>query len=101
MNSTTMSVPLIGIFNASFVRDWLTLLYDKYDKYWPDKLHFCPMLPNDMNVYNLSSSVKEPFETLLPDGEYRYEHRYWNDDDDNIFTKFIYEQFNTKEASFI
>lgn len=51
------------------------------------KLNFepCPVKVQSIKFYNFSSSQKQEFEKMMPNGEYKYEHRFWNDEDDNIF----------------
>ena len=92
-----IKLPLVGIFNDSFVRDTAQVFYDQED---PQKRHPCPLLKDDIKRYNYSSSKKFSFEMLQPDGDYRYEHKVWSDEDANIFTATIYEKFKTGEESF-
>lgn len=66
----------------------------------PEKIHPCPLHQNDLKEFNFSGSPKFEFETFMPDGDYRYEYKYWNDEDDNIFQKQVYETYKTGEEAF-
>lgn len=50
---------------------------------------------------NFSSNNKFDFETLMLDGDYRYEHKFWSDEGENIFQKTVFEKFKTGEDSFL
>lgn len=70
------------------------------EKNYPNKILRCPLESNFMKDYNSSSRIKNDFETILPNGDYRYERRFYNDEDDNIYSSTVYEAFNTREDSF-
>jgi hypothetical protein len=93
----SFDIPQVGIFNQSFVlQEAIKSLKRAKNKYL-SKFHPCPIRADDFKVINYTSTDKNDFERTLPDGDYRYEHKYWNDDDDNVFTSTIYEQFKTGE----
>jgi hypothetical protein len=97
----TVNLPQIGIFNQSMVANLWARLVDYIQKYDSEKLKPCPLTNHDINMYNFSASIKQDFEQILPSGDYRYDHRLWNDEDENIFSKSVYERFKTMEDSFI
>ena len=56
-----IKLPLVGIFNDSFVREAAQGFYDQED---PQKRHPCPLLKDDIKRYNYSSSKKFSFELM-------------------------------------
>lgn len=95
-----VDVPKFSIYNESFVKIILNTALERYKIVYAKKLHPCPLDRNHLKDFNTSSSYKFDFETLMPDGDYKYEHTNWNDEDDNIFQKTVYEKFRTGEESF-
>lgn len=93
----SFAMPKVGYYNETFIRMHVISLAERIRKFNPEKLHLCPMRLDDLKYYNQSSLNKSEHEFYLPDGDYRYEHKYSNDEDDNVFTKTIYEKFNTGE----
>jgi hypothetical protein len=94
--STEDFIPQIGVFNKTFIREQIVKLSEKLAQ----GIHLCPLVQDDFKEFNYSSEGKQDFEKTLPDGDYRYEHKYWNDEDENIFTKTVYERFKTGEEAF-
>ena len=94
-------VPSVGIYNETFVRSRLVEFFTTLKRSYPDKLHPCPVHRDDLKFFNFSSTQKIEFEKILPDGDYRYERKFFNNDDDNIFSFTVYEKFVTREPSFI
>jgi hypothetical protein len=70
------------------------------DTMYHDKFQPCPLKPDFFKNYNFSANNKFDFEKVLPSGDYKYVHRYWNDDDTNIFTYIVHEQFKTDAKPF-
>jgi hypothetical protein len=97
----TMKLPQLGIFNQSMIANIWRRAIAYLQEYDHEKLKPCPLMNHDINMNNYSASIKQDFEKILPDGDYRYEHRMWNDEDENIFSKSVYERFKTMEDSFI
>lgn len=97
---TKTKLPKIGVYNESFVANELINLKGRFDEEGSDAFHPCPPNRNDFKQFNFSSNTKMDFEKIMPDGDYRYEHKAWNDDDENVFTKIVYERFKTGEDSF-
>jgi hypothetical protein len=93
----SFDIPQVGIFNKSFVLQEAIKSFKRAQEINPAIFHPCPMRVDDIKVINYTSTDKNDFEHTLPDGDYRYEHKYWNDDDDNVFTKTIYEKYKTGE----
>jgi len=83
------------LLNATNMIENLIQMKKRFDDHMPEKLHPCPLLRDDLKDINVSSSIKQDFEKMLPHGEYRYDHKFWNEEDDLIFFKSIYERFNT------
>jgi hypothetical protein len=99
-NIHNFTVPMFGIYNQSFIRDRIVEAKETFNRRFPGRLHQCPLQRDDFKLYNISSYIKNDFEKILPDGDYRYEHKFWNDDDENIFTVTVYEAFKTGEPAF-
>jgi hypothetical protein len=97
----SVKLPGYGVFNNTMVKNILEGFYQYHEKYVPGGISTCPVNRDYFKIYNYSSSIKNEFEKILPNGDYRYEHRIWNGQDDNIFTKTVYERFKTMEDSFI
>jgi hypothetical protein len=95
--NATAVIPQVGIFNQSFIKQQIDVLHENTREYFPEKFHPCPLKVDDLTVFNYSSILKNDFERTLPDGDYRYEHKYWTDDDENVFTKVVYEKYKTGE----
>jgi hypothetical protein len=93
----SFDIPQVGIFNQSFILEESIRIFKNTQEKHFSKFHPCPMRVDDISVINHTSTEKIDFERTLPDGDYRYEHKYWNDDDDNVFTKTIYEKYKTGE----
>lgn len=100
-NNATFEVPEIALFNQTFVKTFLLKAKSDYEETNPQKLHRCPLDRDFFKFYNFSSSSKYDFEKILPNGDYKYEHKVLTDDDENIFAVSIYETFKTEEDSFI
>ena len=100
-NGKVKRVPSVGVYNESFIRERVVDILAGIKKYYPDKFHACPMHRDDLKIYDFPSSYKHAFEEILPDGDYRYERKLFNDDDDNVLTYTIYQKFSTREPSFI
>lgn len=101
-NNVTFEVPEIAIFNQTFVKKFVYDTKSGYERnYNNQKIHRCPLERNFFQVYNFSSNLKHDFEKLLPNGDYRYEHKVLTEDDETIFAASIYETFKTQEESFI
>ena len=83
------------IYNETVVQNTMIMLAEKYKDSLNERLHPCPLDTDSFKEYNISSSLKQPFEYYFPSGEYRYTHRFWNDEDDEIYTRIIYERFLT------
>ena len=97
---TIQTFPLVGVFNESFIKERVKYVFDRVNAEHPEKFHPCPLQRDDLKLLNFSSNNKHDFERTQPDGDYRYEHKYWNDEDENIFTHTVYEQFKTGEYAF-
>lgn len=95
-----LPIPLVGNFNESYVRKKMLQASEHLEKNYPNKILRCSLESNFMKDYNSSSRIKNDFETILPNGDYRYERRFYNDEDDNIYSSTVYEAFNTREDSF-
>lgn len=96
-----IKIPAVGVLSESSIRELIEMYMNNKNEESFHNLHPCPLQVDDMRVYNYSSNRKLDFEKLQPDGDYRYVHKFWNDDDENIFTATIYERFKTGEVSFI
>jgi hypothetical protein len=96
-----VDLPLYGVFNSSMVKKLLKDAINYHEKYIDGGVQPCPLHKNYFKIFNFSTYAKNDFEKILPNGDYRYEHKYWNDQDENIFTKTVYERFKTMEDSFI
>lgn len=99
-DNSNFKAPAIGIYNDSFIRGNIYKFQADFESINPDKLHRCPLKRNLLKEFNISSSNKLEFETVLPNGDYKYQHKIWNDGEDNIFTKTVYETYKTDEDSF-
>ena len=98
---TIANMPLVGVFNESFVREGIKSIFENAIAKYPEKVHPCPLRRDDLKFFNFSSNNnKFDFEKIQPDGDYRYEHKFWRDDDENIFTHTVYEKFKTGEDAF-
>ena len=75
-------------------------MYNDINKREPERIHECPLHRDDLKAYNVLSLQKHDFEKIMPEGDYRYEHKVFADDDDNIFTKTVFERYKTGEKSF-
>jgi hypothetical protein len=93
-------IPNVGVFNKSTIMTGLKMAINYHESANSKALHPCPIVKGEFKQYNVSSSLKLDFEKILPSGDYRYEHLYWNDDDDLIFKHTVYERFKTQEDSF-
>ena len=93
-------LPRIGLFNSTMVRTVMNMVKKFVRKSNSTALHPCPMINGDLSVFNVSSYIKHDFETIMPDGDYRYEHMYWNDEDELVYKKTVFERFKTMEESF-
>jgi hypothetical protein len=92
--------PDVGIFNTSMLENIVYRFILYLSETAPKRIAPCPLVKDWLNDYNISAYIKQDFERILPDGEYKYEHRFWNDRDENIFTKTVYERFKTMEDAF-
>lgn len=97
---TMDKVPMVSIFNQTSSLQWGLRMRNFWINAFPDKFHSCPLYGDDFKFMNFSSNNKHDLEKMMPDGDYRYEHKIWNDDDDLIFQAGIYERFKTGEAAF-
>lgn len=61
-------------------------------------MHPCPLFGDDFVILNYSSSTKHVVEKTFPRGDYRYEHIMWNDDDNLVFKKTIFEKFDARKS---
>lgn len=93
-------VPKIALYNISFMKRLILETRNSVVNRFPDKLHSCPLHRDDAKVFNVSSHYKNFWETSFPDGDYRYEHKVWTDDDDAVFNVTICERFKTGEDPF-
>lgn len=100
-NKRNFKVPAFSFYNESFIRENVIKYQADFERLNPNMMQRCPLKRDFFKTYNISSSNKQAFETILPNGDYRYEHKVWSDDDENIFTKTVYETFKTEEDSFI
>ena len=76
------------------------MTFEKHSTEHPEKVYLCPLQHDDLKLFRSSSSNKFDFEKIQPDGDYRYEHKYWTDDDENIYTNTVNEMFKTAEDAF-
>jgi hypothetical protein len=100
VNESAINLPLMGNLNNSVVLNIVKIGRDFYKETAPWKLQRCPLHEDFLTDLNFSANMKQEFEKFFPSGDYRCVHRFWNSKDDNIFTKFIYERFQTMEDSF-
>ena len=93
----SIKLPGVGIFNNSIVKSQVLKAMERTDRY---KFHPCPVSEDFFYYVNVSSQIKMDFETILPDGDYKFDHRYWTDDDETVFRNIVYEKFKTMEDAF-
>lgn len=102
VNTKDFNVFQVSIFNASFIRENILKAMEAVKKAKAShKFQRCPLIHDAFIETNVSSNTKMDFERTLPNGDYRYEHKFRSDDDHNVFTKTVYETFNTGEYSFL
>lgn len=53
---------MFGIYNSSFIAEQFKELIKAFEEHWPEKIHPFPLLPNDLNNYNISSTIEADFE---------------------------------------
>ena len=93
----SVKLPGIGVFNNSMVKGQVLKAMETFDK---DQLHPCPLSKDFFYRTNQSSLQKMEFETILPDGDYKFDHSYWTDDDAQVYRFVVYEKFKTMEDAF-
>ena len=97
---TIANMPLFGVFYESFVREVIKSIFENAIAKYPEKVHPCPLQRDDLQFFNYSSNDKIDFEKIQPDGDYRYEHKFWSDGDENILRFFnIIQRMNFGWAS--
>lgn len=99
-NLMDQNLPGIAIFNKSLVHDIILEVIKILKKLAPEKLHPCPLTGDFFHFLNYQSDWKQEHEKIMPDGDYRFDHKFWNDEDEKVFEFNVYETFKTREKSF-
>jgi hypothetical protein len=97
----SVKLPEIGTFQGKTVKDFAISIIRIIETNYSKKFQPCPLKPDFFKNYNISAYVKYDFEKNLPSGDYKYVHRYWDDDDNNIFTYIVHEKFTTNAKAFL
>jgi hypothetical protein len=97
----SVKLPEVGNFEGTPVKDFVMSIIRIMEENYPKKFQPCPLKPDFFTNYNISAYVKYDFEKNLPSGDYKYVHRYWNDDDKNILTYTVHEKFTTNAKAFL
>lgn len=83
-----------GSFNTTVIKKQWVMLYNRF-KDNAEKTQPCPLHQDFLKFRNFSSLDKHEFEYFLPSGDYKYQHRFLNDQDENVFEFKVYETFKT------
>lgn len=85
-----------GLFNVSVIKKGMMAVFKRYkDNPIAAKTQPCPLHKDFLKFINYSSMKKNDFEHYLPSGDYKSQHRYWNDRDENVFECKTYETLKT------
>jgi hypothetical protein len=88
-----LTMPMLHRFNSTFNMQYLNGLAKIGIRNYNKSSVGCPIKGKDFQFFNYSG--KMPHEKNYPRGDYKYEHRLYTDDDEELYKMTVYEHYES------